>query len=272
MTLFRVPPRIVGFALALALAGACGGNVVRGEPEPGSGGSGPGVGGTEGTSGSRSTGSGVGITGVGGATGTGPGGTGFGGLGVPGVGAVGGVAGSGAAGSDAGGSGVGGAAECSLLLTPCWDECVDTNQDDQHCGACGVVCPERTRCYFGVCEEFRDERFDWTLLRVTDHERCPDCGLQRDLSPDGRLLVPSFEGGLVEALVSSADMTSIEQLIQNEAFRHGMQEGFECPTQPEGQRIMEVHLGDGRVFAQDILGCPPELEPVQIVDIMDRYL
>jgi len=68
-------------------------------------------------------------------------------------------------------------AECAQGLTPCGHVCIDTSDDRENCGACGVVCEDGTRCEAGECTDPCDSGLELCGELCVDVGADPDhCG------------------------------------------------------------------------------------------------
>jgi hypothetical protein len=62
---------------------------------------------------------------------------------------------------------------CKKEQTRCSGKCVNTNTDENHCGACGTSCPRGERCLNGRC--YSDD------VCPAQHQACPNfkrCGIE----------------------------------------------------------------------------------------------
>lgn len=86
-------------------------------------------------------------------------------------------------GHDAGPAGDAGLEPCPQGWTRCSGTCVDTDADDQSCGACGIACADGWICVAGACAPLcvGDHEVLWCLDQCIDPDRdkhnCGACGV-----------------------------------------------------------------------------------------------
>jgi hypothetical protein len=108
-------------------------------------------------------------------------------------------------------------ASCDPNFTQCGNACVDTQDDAQHCGKCGVQCPgnDANRCVSGKCEQmFRSFGTSWPYTAPAEGTLHVEAiGAQGGAGSASTAGSPSGAGGLGGKSTGSFTVASQERLL-----------------------------------------------------------